>query len=118
MSATTPGWWRPAGGCHHDVCDFTELDVAAWRAHQNDPRERLLRLVDELLSACIEESTRADEPIPGQDGGLQQWDAAERALAPGAAIPATSSAEESDPDIHSLALDVWGDDFLGPEDAS
>ena len=118
MSATTPGWWRPAGGCDHDVCDFTELDVAAWRALRDDPRERLTRLAEALPTERADEAARADEAIPGQDGDLQQWDAAQRALALGAAIPATSSAEESDPDILTMALEVWGDDLVQPEAAS
>ena len=63
MSGTTSGRWRPAGGCDHDVCDFAELDVAAWRARQDDPEERLLRLVDELLDKYPEEAPGADERI-------------------------------------------------------
>lgn len=60
MSATTLGWWRPANGCDHDDCSFVELDVAVWRADQDDPEGRLLRLFEALHNECVAEATGAN----------------------------------------------------------
>jgi hypothetical protein len=122
MSATILGWWRPAHGCDHDDCDFAALDVAVWLTKQDDPAERLLRLAEALLEGllneCVEEAARADMSIQGLEGSLSPWDIVEPVMALQAAIPAVLSAGGSDPDTLKLALDVWGDDLLGPGAAS
>jgi len=60
MSATTLGWWRPANGCDHDDCSFVELDVAVWRANQDDPEKRLRGLLEALTNGCVTNATGAN----------------------------------------------------------
>ncbi len=118
MSATIVGWWRPAHGCDHDDCDFTELDVAVWLTNQDRPAERLRRLAEALLVDAVVGEGGGDQPIQGLGGSLQQWNAVGPVLLLHAAIPAVLSAEESNAITLKLALDVWGDDLVGPEAAS
>ena len=75
-------------------------------------------MAEALPVDAVDGEAGGDQPIQGLGCSLQQWNAARGVLARGAAIPATSSAEESDPDILSFALDVWGDDLVTPEAAS
>ena len=115
MSATILGWWRPAHGCDHDACDFTELDVAVWLTNQDGPADRLRRLAEALLVDAVAEEAGGDQSIQGLEGSFQQRDAVGPVLVPHAAIPAVLSAGESNPFTLKLALDVWGDDLVGPE---
>jgi hypothetical protein len=112
MRAPTLGWWRPAHGCDHDDCDFAALDVDLWLARQDDPGERLLRLAEALLNECVEEAAGADMSIQGPGGSLRRRNIGGPVLVLQAAIPAVSSAEESNPFTLKLALDVWGDDLV------
>jgi hypothetical protein len=115
MSATILGWWRPAHGCDHDACDFTELDVAVWLTNQDGPADRLRRLAEALLVDCVDEEAGGNQSIQGLEGSLQQRDAVGPVLVPHAAIPAVLPAGESNPFTLKLALDVWGDDLVGLE---
>jgi hypothetical protein len=114
MRAPTLGWWRPAHGCDHDDCDFAALDVDVWLARQDDPGERLLRLAEALLNEGIQEAAGADLSIQRLEGSPRQWNIVEPVLVLQAAIPAVFSAEEPDPFTLKLALQVWGDDLVGP----
>ena len=55
-----------------------------------------------------------DVALDALDRGLRQLGFVQRVMATHVAILAVAPAEEPDPDILRVALDVWGDDRVGP----
>jgi hypothetical protein len=59
-----------------------------------------------------------EEDLDTRERSLRHWESVQPVPALRAAVPAVSPAGESDSDILKMALDLWGDDLVGPAAAS